>query len=204
MTITDLSLAYRDGRPSTVGIEPVNAVLRSVGVRATRTPVPADAHPILEASRTRALSEDEQAELISMFGLHRDGLLAHVQLAGPTPEVRGGGRLNTSEHGLAPYPKVYDMQTMDEDARHVVQERLGRLHVNSTDEGVSIDEVMTGVSGGLMTWFYRLTDGVVAKLSVPAVETGEAAGRISYPARVLMARSWTPSTAGRGVRQWSR
>ncbi|WP_329382727.1 hypothetical protein [Streptomyces sp. NBC_01716] len=183
MTKADLTLSYIDGRPSTIGIEAVNEVLRTVGVHAGQTPVPDRALPILEVSKTRALSEDEQAELISMFSQHRSDLLAHIQLAGRTPEAPDGGHLNTSEHGVAPYPKVYDMQAMDDDAKHFVQARFGRLHVNTTDGGVGIDEVMTVVSGGPMTWFYRLPDGVVVKLSVPAVETGDLAWRISYPGK---------------------
>ncbi|MFI1213517.1 hypothetical protein ACH4UV_38785 [Streptomyces sp. NPDC020802] len=176
-----LKLSYTDGRPATTGVEAVNEVLRTVGVHISQVPVPADAHPILEASRVRALTDDENAELISLFSLHRGDLLAHIQLAGRTPETLRGGFLNTSEHGVAPYPKVYDMKTMDTAARHFVQARFGRLHVNSADHGVGIDEVMTVVSGGPMTWFYRLPDGVVAKLSVGAVEIGDPAWRISYP-----------------------
>lgn len=183
MTKAELTLSYIDGRPSTIGVEAVNEVLCAVGVHAGRTPVPDEARPILEASRTRALSEDEQAELISLFSLHRSDLLAHVQLAGRTPETPDGGHLNTSEHGVAPYPKVYDMRTMDDAAKHFVQARFGRLHVNTTDDGVGIDEVMTVVSGGPMTWFYRLPDGVVVKLSVPAVEAGDPGWRISYPGK---------------------
>lgn len=108
-------------------------------------------------------------------------MLAHVQLAGREPEVHRGGFLNPSEYGVSPYPKVYDMKTMDTGARHAAQERFGRLHVNSSDHGSGIDEVMTVVSGGQWTWFYRLPDGVVAKQTVPAVETGDPAWRISYP-----------------------
>ena len=118
-----------------------------------------------------------------MFTLHRSDLLAQIQLAGRTPEVHDGGHLNTSEHGVAPYPKVYDMQAMDQDAKHLVQARFGRLHVNTTDKGVGIDEVMTVVSGGPMTWFYQLPDGAVVKLSVPVVETGGPAWRLSYPGK---------------------
>ncbi|KID82332.1 toxin cluster protein 2 [Metarhizium guizhouense ARSEF 977] len=183
MTKADLTLSYTDGRPPTIGIKAVNEVLRTVGVHASRTPSPPEARPILEASKTRALSEDEQAQLISMFSLHRSDLLAQIQLAGRTPEVHDGGHLNTSEHGVAPYPKVYDMQAMDQDAKHLVQARFGRLHVNTTDKGVGIDEVMTVVSGGPMTWFYQLPDGVVVKLSVPVVETGGPAWRLSYPGK---------------------
>ncbi|MCZ0990947.1 hypothetical protein [Streptomyces diastatochromogenes] len=176
-----LKLSYTDGRPATIGVEAVNQVLRTVGVRVSRIPVPAEAHPILEASKARALSEEESAELISLFSLHRGRLLEQIELAGRKPEAHRGGYLNTSEVGVPPYPKVYDMKTMDADARHAVQERFGKLHVNSSDHGVGIDEVMTVVSGGPWTWFYRLTDGVVAKLSVGAVEIGDPAWRLSYP-----------------------
>ncbi|MGW4983811.1 hypothetical protein [Streptomyces mirabilis] len=179
----DLQLSYTDGRPTTVGVEAVNQVLRAVGVHVSQVPVPAEARVILDASTVRPLTEEEQAELISLFNLDRDNLLDHVELAGRTPEAPRGGHLNPSEHGVSPYPKVYDMQTMDAAARHFVQERFGRLHVNTTDDGVGIDEVMTVVSGGPFTWFYRLPDGVVAKLSVPAVNTGEAAWRVSYPGK---------------------
>lgn len=196
MTKANLTLSYTDGRSSTIGIAAVNEVLRAVGVRASQTPVPAEAYPILEASKTRAISEDEQAELISKFSLDRNGLLAQIQLAGRTPEVRDGGNLNTSEHNVAPYPKVYDMQAMDEAGRKFVLGRFGRLHVNTADEGgVGIDEVMTVVSGGPMMWFFRLPDGVIVKLSVPAVEIGDQAWRLSYPGKRPTARSWTRSMA---------
>ncbi|MFI6369740.1 hypothetical protein [Streptomyces sp. NPDC050546] len=176
-----LKLSYSDGRPATIGVESVNQVLGTVGVHACQIPVPAGAHPILEASEVRALSAEEQAELISLFSLDRAKLLEHVELAGRTPEAPDGGFLNPSEHDVPPYPKVYDMKTMDAAARHAVQARFGRLHVNTSDDGVGIDEVMTVVSGGPMTWFYRLPGGVVAKLSVGAVGIGDPAWRISYP-----------------------
>lgn len=184
MTKANLTLSYTDGRPSTIGIAAVNRVLRAAGVRVSQTPVPAEAYPILEASKTRDISEDEQAELISKFSLDRNGLLEQIQLAGHTPEVRDGGNLNTSEHNVAPYPKVYDMQAVKEVDRKVVLARFGRLHVNTADEGgIGIDEVMTVVSGGPLTWFFRLPDGIVAKLSVPSVEIGDQAWRLSYPGK---------------------
>ncbi|MFF7024635.1 hypothetical protein ACFY97_26970 [Streptomyces klenkii] len=184
MTTADrgnLKLSYSDGRPATTGIEAVNRVLRTVGVRVGQVPVPTEAHPILEASKDRALSEEEGTELMSLFSMHRGQLVEQIELAGRRPETHGGGFLNTSEAGVPPYPKVYDMKTMDADALHAVQARFGRLHVNSSDYGVGVDEVMTVVSGGPWTWFYRLPDGVIAKLSVGAVGTGDPAWRVSYP-----------------------
>ncbi|MEU5029368.1 hypothetical protein [Streptomyces milbemycinicus] len=123
----DLKLSYTDGRPDTLGVEAVNQVLRTVGVHISQVPVPVAAHPILEASKARAISEEERAELISLFHLDREQLLVHVELAGRKPEAEHGGFLNTSEHGVPPYPKVYDMKTMDTAALHWVQDRFGKL-----------------------------------------------------------------------------
>lgn len=103
MTKADLTLSYIDGRPSTVGIKAVNEVLRTVGVHASRTPSPPEARPILEASKTRALSEDEQAQL-------PDGAVVKlsvpvVETGGPAwrlsyPGKRPHGAFLDAEHGL--------------------------------------------------------------------------------------------------------
>ena len=78
--------------------------------------MPKEATPILEASKTRSITEAESKKLISLFSLHRGLLLEQIEKAGRKPEAhRGGflstsevGFLSTSEVGVAPYPKVYD------------------------------------------------------------------------------------------------
>jgi hypothetical protein len=177
----DLTLSHSDRKRDAIGIDAVNQVLRAAGVRISQVPIPIAAHPILKASQERAISEEDHAELISVFNLDREQLLEHIELAGRKPATDRGGLLSTSEHGVAPYPKVYDMKAMDSPARNATLRRFGRLHVNSTDDGLGIDEVMTVVSGGPLTWFFRLPDGVVAKVSLPAVEIGAPGWRLSYP-----------------------
>jgi hypothetical protein len=46
-----LTLSYSDGRKATTGIDRVNSVLRSAGVRVSTLPLPKEATPILEASK---------------------------------------------------------------------------------------------------------------------------------------------------------
>jgi hypothetical protein len=176
-----VTLKFSDGRPSIAGIESVNAVLRIVGVRASTVDIPEQAKPILKASLIRPVNEDEQARLIESFNLNRADLLEQIQLAGRTPEMHRGGYLGTREGDTAPYPKVYDMKALTPDVHTWVLNRYGRLHVNSADNGVGIDEVMTVVSGGPFTWMFVLPDGVVARLTVEEIAESGPAIRLSYP-----------------------
>lgn len=176
-----VKLQFSDGRPVVEGIDNVNAVLRSVGVRASTVPIPEEAKPILKASQTRAIGEEEQNKLISTFSLNRADLLEQIRLAGRTPEMRRGGYLGTREGDTAPYPKVYDMKALTPEMRTWVLNRYGRLHVNTSDNGAGIDEVMTVVSGGPFTWMFVLPDGVLARLTVYPIEQAGPAVRLSYP-----------------------
>lgn len=177
-----LKLAYSDGRPITTGVNNVNAVLRTVGVRVSTLPLPKGALPILKASQARAITQDEADELISThFSLHRGELLDEISKAGREPEAHRGGFLSTSEGGNGPYPKVYDMKALTPEIMAFLQEKFGKLHVNSAENGVGIDEVMTIVSGGPWTWFFSLPDNVVGKLTLGHVALDGQAWRISYP-----------------------
>lgn len=176
-----LKLAYSDGRAVTTGVDNVNAVLRAVGVRVSTLPLPEAALPILKISQTRAVTQEEADELMPHFSLHRGQLLDEISKAGRKPEAHRGGYLSTSEEGVAPYPKVYDMKAMTPEVMAFLQEKFGKLHVNSAENGVGIDEVMTIVSGGPWTWFFSLPDNVVGKLTLGHVGLDGQAWRISYP-----------------------
>ena len=176
-----VKLQFSDGRSNVTGVENVNAVLRSIGVRASTVSIPAEAKPILKASQNRAINEEEQKKLISIFNLHRGQLLEQIQLAGRTPVAPRGGFLNTQESDTAPYPKIYDMKALTPEVHKQVLNRYGRLHVNTADNGMGLDEVMTVVSGGPFTWMYVLPDGVLARLTVDKVDLNDQAVRLSYP-----------------------
>ncbi|QZO14904.1 hypothetical protein [Pseudoalteromonas piscicida] len=179
-----LILSYSDGRAESKGIAQVNRVLRRVGVRVSTVNIPEEARPILEVSKKRAINEQESMQLLSLFSLHRGELLNEIKQAGRQPEMHRGGFLSTSEIGVAPYPKVYDMKAMSSEVKFYLQEKFGKLHVNSAENGVGIDEVMTIVSGGPWTWFFLLPDNVIGKLTLGQVSNHSNAWRISYPGLV--------------------
>ena len=179
-----LTLSYSDGRRATTGVDDVNAVLRSVGVRVSTVPLPGAASSLLETSKTRALTPEESAQLISAFSLHRGELLEVLDQAGRKPEAHRGGFLSISEEDVPPYPKVYDMKALTPEVTTYLQEKFGKLHVNSAEDGTGIDEVMTIVSGGPWTWFFLLPDDVVGKLTLGHVGSDGPGWRISYPGLV--------------------
>lgn len=179
-----LALHFSNGQAPATGLEEVNAQLRKVGVRVTEVPIPEVARPILQASRSRPVTNEEAQALLQHFHLGRRELLDEIAAAGRKPEMHRGGYLQTSEHDVAPYPKVYDMMSLDDATTAYLQVKFGKLHVNSSEAGVGIDEVMTIVSGGPYTWFFVLDGGVVGKLRLGTVVDDGKAWRISYPGLV--------------------
>ena len=179
-----IALYFSDESEPSFGIDSVNESLMRVGVRVSEVEIPMEARPILEASINRAVTESEANQLIEDFYLGRRELLSEIVNAGRAPEMHRGGYLQTSEEGVAPYPKVYDMMALDRETEVFLQHKFGKLHVNSSEAGVGIDEVMTIVSGGPYTWFFVFQDGVVGKLRFGEVLDGGKAWRISYPGLV--------------------
>jgi hypothetical protein len=176
-----LKLSYSDGRTVTTGLNNVNAVLTKVGVRVSKVALPKAASSILKISQTRAINSEETKELISIFSLNRGELLAQITKAGRKPATHRGGFLSTSEIGVAPYPKVYDMKALTPEVAAYLQEKFGKLHVNSSENGSGIDEVMSVVSGGPWTWFFLLPNDVIGKLALGYVGLDGPGWRISYP-----------------------
>lgn len=179
-----IALYYSDGSEPDYGIRAVNQRLVDIGVRVSQVAIPEDAKPILKQSAHRALSQEESDELIKQFHLGRRELLDETRKAGRKPEMHQGGYLQTSELNVPPYPKVYDMKRLDRGTTAFLQRKFGKLHVNSSQAGVGIDEVMTIVSGGPYTWFFVFEDNVVGKLHFGTVHEDGMAWRISYPGRV--------------------
>jgi hypothetical protein len=179
-----IALHFSDGTSPATGVEAVNVRLREIGVRVSEVAIPEAAKPVLRNSRTRALTAAESESLLRHFHLGRRELVDEIIRAGRVPEMHRGGYLQTSEIGVPPYPKVYDMKSLDTETTAYLQEKFGKLHVNSSEAGVGIDEVMTIVSGGPYTWFFVFDGGVVGKLRFGSVEKNGKAWRISYPGLV--------------------
>ncbi|MBL4797546.1 MAG: hypothetical protein JKY50_09040 [Oleispira sp.] len=179
-----LKLSYSDGRTATTGLNKVNAVLTQVGVRVSKVALPKAAASILKTSQSRAINPEETKQLLSIFSLHRGELLEQIDKAGRQPAAHRGGFLSTSEVGVAPYPKVYDMKALTPEVTAYLQEKFGKLHVNSAENGTGIDEVMSLVSGGPWTWFFLLPNDVIGKLTLGYVGLDGPGWRISYPGLV--------------------
>lgn len=175
-----VKIQFSDGRPDVAGIQDVNNVLNAVGVRATTIKIPTEARPLLKAYKNRAITEGEEHQLISIFNLNRAELMEQIQLAGRTPVIPDGG-VFTTEGGQSSYPKVYDMKAMSPEVQNFVLNKYGRLHVNTSDTGLGIDEVMTVITGGPFTWMFLLPDGVLARLTVEFIGENDDAVRLSYP-----------------------
>lgn len=174
-------LRFSDGRDSLSDLTAINEVLRSVGVHLGRIDLPEGARSLLESSARAPLSDAEKATILEVFALSRQDVLDQVRLAGRVPVLPEGGSLQSGETGVPPYPKVYDLRSMSQQDRLFARDKFGRLHVNSSNEGVGVDEVMSLVAGGPWTWYFLLEDGVVAELHMSRVDATDRGWRLSYP-----------------------
>lgn len=174
-------LRFSDGRPPAHRIEEINAVLGSVGVHLSRITLPESARPLLATSANAPLSAVQQRELLTTFALSREDVLEQIRLAGRQPVLPQGGSLVTRESGVPPYPKVYDLKAMSASDRVAARDKFARLHVNATDDGVGVDEVMTLVAGGPWTWYFLLAKDVVGELQMARITPGVTGWRLSYP-----------------------
>jgi hypothetical protein len=118
---------------------------------------------------------------MEVFSLSRQDVLEQARAAGREPVIPGGGSMSSGEAGVPPYPKVYDLKSMGPQDRLNARNKFARLHVNSTDDGVGVDEVITLVAGGPWTWYFLLKDNVVVELQMSRVESGGRGWRLSYP-----------------------
>ena len=180
-TLEVTTLSFSDNRQSVTDFNAINETLKTAGVRLSRLALPAEASPILKLSTTSKLNEEQISNLLKIFSLTRKDLLDQISIAGRKPVVSGGGSLSTGEVDVAPYPKIYDMKAMSPQDHIYVQNKFGKLHVNSADSGEGVDEVMTLVSGGPWTWYFLLKDNVVAKLSLSRIQPNGPGWRLSYP-----------------------
>ena len=101
----------------------------------------------------------ETARLRDHFLLSRERLLEIVAASGRTPNVPGGGVLETrvSNQGYA-YPQLWVVQG------GVDYTRFDRFHVNVSDDGTGVDEVLQMVSGEGVVVRVRQPDGTVHNL----------------------------------------
>ncbi|UBX49288.1 hypothetical protein LDO51_00180 [Providencia alcalifaciens] len=174
-----VSIRYPDGRPDVVGIDKTNEILHTIGVHISTVDIPVAAIPLLKKSETEPLNDADKKTLISQFSMTREQLLDQIKLAGREPSVPDGGVMSRDVDGEI-YPNINDMKSADAEARKFILDKYGRLHVNSSEDGVAIDEVMTVLSGGPFRWGFTLKDGTVIRFQVNTINIHDKAVRVSY------------------------
>lgn len=105
-------LKFSGGRASLNELTKINDALMTVGVRLTHVEVPEESLPFLEASLKAPLTKDEKSQVLEIFSLSRVEVIEQVRGAGRVPVIANGGSMTSSEVGVPPYPKVYDLKSM--------------------------------------------------------------------------------------------
>lgn len=156
------------------GAAAANAALAAFGTRLwpiDLTTAPDDVRSLL---RRPELTAAESALVRDTFLLSRARLLEVIAAAGRTPTVPGGGELSTLDVANdVVYPQLYIIEP------DVDYSRFDCLHENTDDDGTSVDEVMSILSGRAVRLVQRLPDGTEATLHLSCV--GDGAGwLVSY------------------------
>ena len=112
-----------------------------------------------------ALDTAESVRVRDHYLLSRERLLEIIGKAGRTPQVPGGGELNTLDltHNV-PYPELYIV------VPGIDYSRFDHFHVNRTPEGVGVDEVMQLLSGGSVRILQHLPDRGLVTLEIDCLD----------------------------------
>ena len=147
----------------------INAALAPVGSRVWPLDLTSAAAEVRELLAEPALSVAESERVKAQFLLSRERLLRIIASAGRQPNVPGGGAMSTrNETHEYSYPQLYIVQP-DSDYG-----RFDRFHVNVTDDGCGVDEVLQLLSGVGVVIRYRLPTGneLALHLDCPGTDFG--------------------------------
>ncbi len=156
---TGLRLTIEGTDASWTAVEAVRDELRRIGIGVW--PLRLDTLPgdIRELLGRASLTDAETARVRDHFLLPRERLLELVAESGRTPNVPGGGALETMvENQGYGYPQLWVVQG------DVDYTRFDRFHVNVANDGVGVDEVLQMISGEGVIVRTRRPDGTVYNL----------------------------------------
>ena len=158
---TGIRLEFGDNRAPLTELSEIQTALKKIGLGVW--PIGLDMAP--EAIRTLinqpTLSDEEKTRVRDHFLLSRTRLLEVISESGRTPNVQGGGALETfvSNEGYS-YPQLWLVQRGDD------YTRFDRFHVNVAKDGTGVDEVMQVVSWQGVIVRVRNQDGMVHSLTL--------------------------------------
>lgn len=171
-------------------VDEVQAELRQIGIGVwplDLSDVPDDIRRLLARDD---LTEEETARARDYFLLSRERLLELVAESGRAPNVPGGGALETNVANQAyGYPQLWVVQG------DVDYTRFDVLHVNTSDDGVGVDEVLQMVSGGGVIVRNRRPDGRIYNLRLDCLSE-DACWMFSYDAGEDHVGSLSSATPG--------
>jgi hypothetical protein len=202
--LTGLRLEIEGTGTYWTAVDEVQAELRQIGIGVWPLPLneaPEDVRRLLTQDN---LTDEETARLRDHFLLSREQLLELVADSGRTPNVPGGGALETNVANQAyGYPQLWVVQG------DVDYTRFDVLHVNTSDDGVGVDEVLQMVSGEGVIVRTRLSNGTIYNLRLDC-PSNDACWIFSYDAgrdHIGSLSSATPGTKlvvqAFGPREWS-
>lgn len=201
---TGLRLEIEGAGVSWTALEEVQAELTRIGVGVwplRLDGVPDEIRPLLGAG---SLTDDETARIRDHFLLSRERLLEIIAASGRTPNVAGGGALETMVANQSyGYPQLWVVQG------DVDYTRFDRFHVNTADDGTGVDEVLQMISGEGVIVRTRQPDGTIYNLRVDC-PSDDACWMFSYDAGQHHIGSLSSATPGTklvvqaiGPRDWS-
>jgi hypothetical protein len=163
-TTEGIRLEFSDGRAPLTGLSDVNGRLRKTGTGAWPLPLTGAPEDIRRLLSQPTLTDAEAARVRTHFLLPRERLVQIIESAGREPNVPGGGELTTlvSNEGYS-YPQLWVVQS------GLDYTRFDRFHVNVSDDGVGVDEVMQILSGGgIVIRLRRRDEELTLRLDCPS------------------------------------
>ena len=137
-----LCLELPGGPAPITDIDQINDALHKVGSRVWPLDIGSRPQVIRTLLRQPSLSAADKQAIMEAFLLPRERILDVIAEAGRQPQVPGGGAMVT--HVM---PHDYDYPQLFVLEPGVDYSRFDRLHVNVTDEGTGVDEVMWVLCG---------------------------------------------------------
>jgi hypothetical protein len=168
MTMAErLEVGFSDDRPSLTAAADVNAALAEVGAGVWRLDLTGAHDDVRELLVQRAVTDAQLERLRTHFLLPRERLLEIIAAAGRTPNIPGGGQLSTfvTNEGYS-YPQLWVVQGDADFAR------FERFHVNVSDDGVGVDEVLQILSGAGVVIRLRKPGGSILTLRLDCPKEG--------------------------------
>ncbi len=156
---TCIRLDYAEDREPLYSLDDINAELSIIGSKVSVldfSNVPAEIKNLLNKS---VLSDAEKDMIMNHFLMPMYELLDIIGDAGRKPHVEGGGEISTtvSTFGYS-YPQLYLAE------EGVDYSRFDNLHINVSENGTGVDEILQFVSGSEFVMHQLMPDGQELKV----------------------------------------